>query len=171
MFSLIMYVQRVLWQGSLRQKLQIGPWHVVENNLSAAGVEVAMQMSLPLVKANKLFSSCSAGFTANLSVMLREVSMASDEVLFRANDVCNELFIIASGYINLLGPVSDGEDAVRFSSLTSKQCVCEAASACLRLNTEDRMTRVQFTIISTLSKLTCTVGGDLQRVSSGQLAG
>ena len=80
--------------------------HVTDLLSSNLRVEVAMQMSLPLVKANKLFSSCSSGFTASLGSLLREVSMASDEVLFRANDVCNELFIVASSCVNILGPVS-----------------------------------------------------------------
>ena len=78
-------------------------------------VEVAMHISLPLVKANRLFSHCSSGFTANLSVLLRETSMASDEVLFRANEVCNELYLISSSSVNLLTIGIDGQETVSSS--------------------------------------------------------
>lgn len=71
-----------------------------------------MHISLPLVKSNKIFSRCSSGFTANLSVLLRETSMASDEVLFRANEVCNELYLISSSSVNLLNIGIDGEEKV-----------------------------------------------------------
>lgn len=95
--------------------------HVTDLLSSNLRVEVAMQMSLPLVKGNKLFSSCSPGFTASLGSMLREVTMASDEVLFRANDVCNELFIVASSCINMLTTDADGEDKVCYYCCTFGQ--------------------------------------------------
>jgi hypothetical protein len=76
-------------------------------------VEVAMQLSLPLLKANKLLSSCSTGFTANMSVLFREVSLASDEIIFRGNDICNDLYLIAISTVTLFLHTSDGGDKVR----------------------------------------------------------
>lgn len=46
------------------------------------------------------------------SVLLREVSMTSDEVLFRFNEVCNDLYIISSSSVNLLSTEIDGEETV-----------------------------------------------------------
>lgn len=93
-------------------------------------VEVAMHISLPLVKSNKLFSRCSSGFTANLSVLLREISMMSDEVIFRANEVCNELYLISSSSVNLMSLGPDGMEMVGYTI----DCLCCAMrKACTEL--------------------------------------
>eukprot|EP00892_Ulva_mutabilis_P004198 jgi/Ulvmu1/214/UM001_0218.1 len=74
-------------------------------------IEVAMQMTLPLLKGNRLFNSCSAGFTASLSALLREMSFASDEYLFNTNDVCNDLYLVASSSVSILTK-RDGDETV-----------------------------------------------------------
>lgn len=75
-------------------------------------IEVAMQMSLPLLKANPLFVNCTSGFTASLAALLREASFASDEYLFHTNDICNDLHIIASGSVTILQQEMDGSETV-----------------------------------------------------------
>lgn len=75
-------------------------------------IEVAMHMSLPLLKANPLFLNCSAGFTASLSAMLRELMFASDEYIFQTNDVCNDLYMIASSTVTVLTKQIDGSEKV-----------------------------------------------------------
>eukprot|EP00892_Ulva_mutabilis_P004253 jgi/Ulvmu1/219/UM001_0223.1 len=75
-------------------------------------VEVAMHMSLPLIKAHHLFHNCSSGFMAGLSVQMRETVMASDEFLFRANAVCDELFLISSSTVDILKSGPDGSEMV-----------------------------------------------------------
>lgn len=83
--------------------------HISSLMSTALRVEVAMQMSMPLLKGNRLFLNCSSGFTASLAVLLRETAFASDEYLFHTNDVCNELYLIASSTVNILCGVSDNE--------------------------------------------------------------
>lgn len=76
-------------------------------------VDVAMHMSLPLLKGNRLFSPCSPGFLAGLSVQLREVVLASDEYLFHANEICDELYLISSSDIDILTRGANGNEMVR----------------------------------------------------------
>jgi potassium channel len=76
-------------------------------------VEVAMHMSLPLLKSNKLFSACSSGFKASLAVVLREMAMSGDDIVFSTNDVCNDLYIVASGVVNILATSQDNHETVR----------------------------------------------------------
>lgn len=80
---------------------------------SSLRVEVAMHMSLPLLKSNRLFLNCSSGFMAGLSVHMRETVMASDEVLFRKNAVCDEMYLISSSTINIMNCRPDRSDLVR----------------------------------------------------------
>jgi hypothetical protein len=69
---------------------------------SSLRIEVTMHTSLPLVKQTEVFSTCSSGFTASIAVLMRETVMAGDETLFRTNDVCNELYLIASGNLSII---------------------------------------------------------------------
>lgn len=69
---------------------------------SSLRIEVAMHTSLPLVKQNEVFAHTSSGFTASIAVLMREMTVASDETLFRTNDVCNELYIIATSAVNVI---------------------------------------------------------------------
>ena len=80
---------------------------------SSLRVEVAVHISLPLVKQSEVFSHCSSGFTAAVAVLMREVTVAADEIIFRTNDVCNELYIIATGNVNIVNVGPDGQDTVR----------------------------------------------------------
>jgi hypothetical protein len=82
---------------------------------SSLRVEVAMHTSLPLVKQSEVFSSCSSGFTASIAVLMRETVVASDEIIFRTNDVCNELYLIASSTISIITRGSGVDLVVRFS--------------------------------------------------------
>ena len=79
---------------------------------SSLRVEVAVHIGLPLVKQSEVFSQCSSGFTAAVAVLMREVTVAADEIIFRANDVCNELYIIATGNVNIVNIGADGQDTV-----------------------------------------------------------
>jgi hypothetical protein len=106
----------IAWYALLSATVLHGPFVMQstgKNKVVLQRVEVAMHISLPLVKANRLFSRCSSGFTASLSVLLREISMASDDILFRANGICNELYFISSSSVNLINAGIDGEETVR----------------------------------------------------------
>jgi hypothetical protein len=85
---------------------------------SSLRIEVAMHISLPLVKSSQLFRGCSASFAASLSVLMREITFAGDEILFRTNDVCRELYIIATSSVKILATALDGQDTVRRSLLS-----------------------------------------------------
>jgi hypothetical protein len=88
------------------------PDHVLELLSSSLQVEVAMHISLPLLKSNPLFSGCSTGFTASLAVVLQEHTMAADEILFRSNDICSDLFLIASGNVAITTAVIGRQEPV-----------------------------------------------------------
>ena len=68
---------------------------------------------LPLLKGNGVFQSCSSGFLASVAIMLRETTFAADETLFCTNDVCSDLFIIASSTILVTAPAAEGQTGVR----------------------------------------------------------
>lgn len=70
-----------------------------------------MHISLPLVKSNNVFGGCSSGFTASLSVLMREMAFTGDETIFHTNDVCSELFLIAKNTVKIM-VVKDGQQTV-----------------------------------------------------------
>jgi CRP-like cAMP-binding protein len=72
-----------------------------------------MHISLPLIKSTEVFGACSSGFTASLSVLMREVTFTTDEVIFRASDVCSNLHIIATNFIKILTVTHSGLEQVR----------------------------------------------------------
>lgn len=75
-------------------------------------VEVAMHMSLPLLKANSLFFNCSSGFLAGVAAQLRETALASDEYMFHANEVCDDLYLISSSSVDILERGASGNEVV-----------------------------------------------------------
>lgn len=79
---------------------------------SSLRIEVAMHISLPLVKNSHVFGGCSASFAASLSVLMREMTFAGDETIFRTNDVCGEMYIIANNAVQILGTLVDGMSTV-----------------------------------------------------------
>jgi hypothetical protein len=89
------------------------PDRVLELLSSSLQVEVAMHVSLPLLKSNPLFSGCSSGFVASLAVVLKERTMAADELLFWSNDICAELYMIASGNVIITMPTLPHQEPVR----------------------------------------------------------
>lgn len=102
--------------GAFHDSMQANAYSAQQvNSLMSSNlrVEVAMHMSLPLLKTSSLFHSCSSGFMAGLSVQMREAILASDELLFRANDVCDELYLISSSSIDIIKRAADGSDLVR----------------------------------------------------------
>jgi hypothetical protein len=88
------------------------PDKIVERLSSSLQVEIAMHISLPLLKANSLFAQCSSGFAASLAVLLHEHTMAADEVLFRNNDICSGMYLIASGHVHITTEPSGHQDPV-----------------------------------------------------------
>lgn len=89
------------------------PDRMLEHLSSSLQVEVAMHLSLPLLKGNYLFTRCSSGFTAAIAVVLRETTLAADEVLFGDNDLCTDLFLVASGHVNVVTHSVVGKEQVR----------------------------------------------------------
>lgn len=79
---------------------------------SSLRVEVAMHISLPLVKDSEVFKTCSTGFVTALSVLMQEVKYMADETIFRAKEACNDLFLVATQSVNLLTPQEDGSETV-----------------------------------------------------------
>ena len=77
-------------------------------------VEVAMHISLPLIKSNNVFGGCSSGFTASLSVLMREMAFTGDETIFHTNDVSSELYLIAKNTVKIM-VTKDGQQLVRFT--------------------------------------------------------
>jgi CRP-like cAMP-binding protein len=71
-----------------------------------------MHISLPLIKSNHVFTGCSSGFTASLSVLMREVTFTCDETIFHTNDVCSELYLIAKNSVKILVN-KNGQEVVR----------------------------------------------------------
>lgn len=86
---------------------------------SSLRVEVAMHISLPLVKESEVFRICSNGFVTALSVLMQEITFMVDETIFRAKEACNDLYLIATQGINLLTPQEDGSELVRHRALAS----------------------------------------------------
>lgn len=86
-------------------------WKCTQHTTLFMQVEVAMHISLPLVKNNHVFGDCSSGFTTSLSVLMREMAYTGDETIFYTNDVCNELFIIAKNTVKII-IVKDGQQTV-----------------------------------------------------------
>lgn len=78
-----------------------------------------MHLSLPLLKTNYMFARCSSSFTAAIAVVLRETTLAADEVLFDENDLCTDLFLVASGHVNVV----TGNKSVATLSATGKDMV------------------------------------------------
>lgn len=74
-------------------------------------VEVAMHISLPLIKSNNVFGACSSGFTASLSVLMREIAFSGDETIFHTNDVSSELYLIAKNTVKIM-VMKDGQQTV-----------------------------------------------------------
>lgn len=83
---------------------------------SSLRVEVAMHISLPLVKDSAIFKVCSSGFITALSVLMQEVRYMADETIFRAKEACNDLFLVASQSVNLMSQCDDGSETVCVSS-------------------------------------------------------
>jgi hypothetical protein len=73
-----------------------------------------MHICLPLVKNNNLFGQCSSGFTASLSVLMRETAFSDEETVFRTNDVCSELYLIAKNTVKIMVQ-KDGQPQVCLS--------------------------------------------------------
>ena len=71
-----------------------------------------MHISLPLIKSNNVFGGCSSGFTASLSVLMREVAFTGDETIFHTNDVSSELYLIAKNTVKIVVQ-KDGAQSVR----------------------------------------------------------
>lgn len=80
---------------------------------SSLRVEVALHMTLPLLKGHPILFHSSQGFLAGMSALLRELVLQSDEYLFHANDVCDNLYLIASSTIDILTRGSNGNEMVR----------------------------------------------------------
>lgn len=100
--------------------------------------EVAMHVSLHLIKGCDVFSQCSIGYTASLAVIMRcascpctrayavyrlafcsqprhqcrEKVVPSDEVIFMVNSACTELFIIGSGIVHVSSAEEDEDSDV-----------------------------------------------------------
>ena len=89
------------------------PERTLELLSSSLQVEVAMHISLPLLKASYLFVRCSSGFTASLAVLLKEVTLAADSVLFQDNDICSDLYVVGSGHVNVVVRGPDARENVR----------------------------------------------------------
>lgn len=81
---------------------------------SSLRVEVAMHISLPLVKDSAVFKVCTSGFVTAVSVLMHEVHYMADETIFRAKESCNDLFLVANQAINLMSQRKDGSETVRF---------------------------------------------------------
>ncbi|KAK9811376.1 hypothetical protein WJX72_002779 [[Myrmecia] bisecta] len=64
-------------------------------------VDVAKHMSRSLISLVHIFEGCNNNFLDSLSVLLHEVSLSPDSYVFRTNDVSRELYIIASGAVEL----------------------------------------------------------------------
>lgn len=79
---------------------------------SSLRVEVAMHISLPLVKSSEIFGACSSGFITSLSVLMHELTLTGDETVFRTNEACSELYIVASNSVNVFAKDVDGMDKV-----------------------------------------------------------
>ena len=73
-----------------------------------------MHISLPLIKSNNVFGGCSSGFTASLSVLMREMAFTGDETIFHTNDVSSELYLIAKNTVKIM-VTKDGQQLVRFT--------------------------------------------------------
>lgn len=65
-------------------------------------VEVAKHMSRELIGLVEIFDGCNSNFLDSISVLLHEINIPPDNVLFRANEVSRELYIVASGMMQLL---------------------------------------------------------------------
>ena len=87
-------------------------YQAICNCVSHVQVEVAMHISLPLVKSNNVFGGCSSGFTASLSVLMREMAFTGDETIFHTNDVSSELYLIAKNTVKIM-VTKDGQQSVR----------------------------------------------------------
>lgn len=79
---------------------------------SSLRVEVAMHISLPLVKSSEVFGACSSGFTTSLSVLMQEMTLTGEETIFRAMEGCAELYIIATNSVNIFSKDPEGFDKV-----------------------------------------------------------
>lgn len=88
-----------MFHDKLRHKRD--PERTLELLSSSLQVDVAMHISLPLLKGNYLFLRCSSAFTAAVAVLLKEATFAADEVLFRDSDVCSELYVVGAGHVNV----------------------------------------------------------------------
>lgn len=95
---------------------------------SSLRVEVAVHISLPLVKDSEIFKVCSSGFITALSVLMQEVTYMADETVFRAMEACNDLFVIASQGVNLLTPHEDGSEVVRLQAFLVEVRTCSPSS-------------------------------------------
>ncbi|KAK9831937.1 hypothetical protein WJX81_001333 [Elliptochloris bilobata] len=86
-------------------------------------VEVAKHMSRGLLALVPIFAGCSSPFLDSLSVLLHEVSMPPDTLLFRSGDPANELYIVAGGAVDLR--FERGGDEVAEAARTVGQAVGE----------------------------------------------
>jgi CRP-like cAMP-binding protein len=71
-----------------------------------------MHTTLPLLKATDLFAGCSPAFVASLAVLMREAPLASGEVVFRQNEACPTLFIVAQSTVELHSEGANDADKV-----------------------------------------------------------
>jgi hypothetical protein len=79
---------------------------------SSLRVEVAMHISLPLVKSSEIFGACSSGFTTSLCVLMQEIALTGEETIFRAMEGCAELYIVATNNVNVFTKDPEGIDQV-----------------------------------------------------------
>jgi hypothetical protein len=66
----------------------------------------------PLLKSTELFAPCSSVFTAQMAVLMQEVSLASGETVFRAREAGTHLYIIGNGSVDIVSYGSDGVEKV-----------------------------------------------------------
>ena len=79
-------------------------------------------MSRELIGLVEIFDGCNSNFLDSISVLLHEVNIAPDNVLFRANEVSRELYIVASGMMQLL--VESDDAGVIVQNVRSAGQVC-----------------------------------------------
>lgn len=77
-------------------------------------------MSRSLISLVQIFDGCNDNFLDSLSILLHEVNISTDSFLFRTNEVARELYIIASGVIELIIERDDEGEVVE-SKLSAGQ--------------------------------------------------
>lgn len=87
---------------------------------AAVQVEVARHVSRGLVGRVQIMELCKENFLDALSVLLKEQVMTRDGYLFRANEVCEHLYIIWKGAIEF---VVEEEDELIVTKTSEAGCV------------------------------------------------